>query len=314
MSVTRLSLLGGTPIARVRSDEDRKSYYFVYTTEIKDVSVREATDPVLALTLEEREGLRTDSGAKLKRSDFANLNDSLRADNEESPPKGLSKAVAWCREALADRSRTELSIHQGCLVPTPPVGDAARYYVSGPSGSGKSTYCSRLISEYRRINPEIPLYIFSRLSADAILDLHKPIRVVLDASFVGAEYDIKDYTGSIVVFDDIDTIQDKKLLKKVQSVRDDMLTVGRHGDITVITTSHQSMDWSRTRQSLLEASAITVFPSQSPAHQIKTLLHKYCGMSTEQIKKVNELPSRWITVSMRAPRLVMHEKGCFLLR
>ena len=64
-------------------------------------------------------------------------------------------------------------------------------YITGCSGSGKSTYTRKFIEEMRKVKKDIPVYLFSSLPDDEILDRIKPKRIILDDSLIDDPIDIK---------------------------------------------------------------------------------------------------------------------------
>ena len=111
------------------------------------------------------------------------------------------------------------------------VEDRAVEYIAGPSGSGKTSMAVQLINSYLKAYPKKDFYIFSRTNwkdDPAFKKLKKkPLQVPIDESLLTFEIDITtEMAKSIVLFDDITTIQDQKLKKKIESIICDVLEVG----------------------------------------------------------------------------------------
>ena len=199
------------------------------------------------------------------------------------------------------------------LVPFP-KNESQRLYVSGPTGSGKSTYCSKYIKNYLRLpcNKNNRFFIFSDVETDDILDKLKPIRVRLDEQ-------LKDpiepsvLKDSIILFDDIDSTPNKQVKKCVETLRDGLMTRGRHENITTLCTSHLMTNYRETRVVLNEASHITFFPRCGNSYAIDLVLKKYCGLSKEQTEKAMNLDSRWVTICKVYPMYVLYSHGVYLL-
>jgi hypothetical protein len=119
--------------------------------------------------------------------------------------------------------------------------------------------------------------------------------------------------GSICIFDDIDTIPEKKLLTAVYKLRDDLLETGRHFNITVICTSHLIANGIRTRPMLNEASSVTIYPKASTAYHVKRILKDYFGVPTKLATRVLELPTRWVTLYKGFPQFLLYERGAMIL-
>lgn len=188
-------------------------------------------------------------------------------------------------------------------------------YIAGPSGSGKSTYTGKFLKHYSKINPKNNIIIFSRVPKDdAFLKKKLKIkRVKLDESLVENPIEIeKDLKNSVVIFDDINTIRDKKIREEVGNVQGDILEVGRHASIDVICTNHKLMDYVRTRTLLNEAHLVTFFTGVA-GHHNKRFLKEYCGLSKQQIDKIMSSRSRWVTICKQYPMYCLTETQIFLL-
>lgn len=123
---------------------------------------------------------------------------------------------------------------------------------------------------------------------------------------------IEQFKESIIVFDDIDTLLNKALVKYIRSFRDDILETGRHYNITIISTSHLIANFLATRTLINEANAIVLFPRGSSFYAVSNFLERYLGFTKEQIRYVEKLPTRWIYFWKEYPKFAIHEKGAFL--
>jgi hypothetical protein len=211
-----------------------------------------------------------------------------------------------------DTTFDELILIDGkfCQVPDPNT-ERSVLYITGPSGCGKSTYTSFYIKAYQKLHKKKnPVYIFSALESDNVLDLLKPKRIKIDDDLVHDPIDIKEFSDSLVVFDDVDVISNKKQREAVYIILNSMLETGRHFKISVIVTNHLPTDGGNTRRILNEAHSVTVF-------QIKRgtiyLLKEYLGLDKNDIKKMQKRKSRWFTVFTKYPQCVMSEKSIWSL-
>ena len=84
-------------------------------------------------------------------------------------------------------------------------------YITGPSGSGKSAYTRKYLEQWRKKNKDKEIYMFSSLPEDDSLDEIKPKRIRLDASLHEDPIDIDEFADSVMIFDDIAVISDKKI-------------------------------------------------------------------------------------------------------
>lgn len=190
-------------------------------------------------------------------------------------------------------------------------------YIAGPSGSGKSTYASKYIAVYKKLYPENPIIIFSRKNSDEVLDKLKPQRFMIDESLVANPIDItQDIDGPcIVLFDDVDTIQNDKIKKAVSKLKNDILEIGRSFEVYVVITSHliNGNDRKDCRTIFNELHTFTFFPKSGNRYAINYALKNYFGLDKKMIDKLMKLPSRWITISRNCPMYALHEKGAVML-
>ena len=83
-------------------------------------------------------------------------------------------------------------------------------YITGASGSGKSTYTANFIKKYKKLKKGSEVYCFSALADDVSLDIINPKRNTIDETLITEPIPVSDFADSLVVFDDIDVISDKK--------------------------------------------------------------------------------------------------------
>ena len=96
-------------------------------------------------------------------------------------------------------------------------------YITAPSGAGKSTYIKNYIKEWKKKHKDDDIYLFSALRDDESLDEIKPQRVKIDESLLSDPLTVEDFKNSIVIFDDIDVIGDKKVREAVYNVLNQIL-------------------------------------------------------------------------------------------
>ncbi len=118
---------------------------------------------------------------------------------------------------------------------------------------------------------------------------------------------------SMVIFDDVDQIHETKTRKKIYNCINEILCNGRHFDIDLIVTNHHLSDYRNTRTILNESNSITIFPRSGCSHQIEHVLKNYVGLSKDQIEKIKNLPSRWVTIFKRFPLCVLYSSGVYIL-
>lgn len=192
-------------------------------------------------------------------------------------------------------------------------------YIAGPSGSGKSTYASTLAATFKKLFPKKDIYFFSRKpwEEDPAFKAIKPIQVKMDESIVKNPILLEDIEpGSLLIFDDVSTLNGKKLRDTVFALMEDVMEVGRARKLDMIITNHLILPNSRqfARTVMNELHSLTIFGRAGSAYQIKYALQKYFGMSQKQIEEVMSIKSRWVTVFKNYPITVMHENGAYILQ
>jgi hypothetical protein len=120
-------------------------------------------------------------------------------------------------------------------------------------------------------------------------------------------------TNSCVIFDDTDNIKNKAIKRKVDHLLNEILTVGRHQNITALITRHTATNGQDTKIILAESHGYVVFPSGVGNEPLKYLLDNYLGLDNKQIKKIKNSKSRWICIQRTFPLSVVSEKECYIL-
>jgi hypothetical protein len=221
------------------------------------------------------------------------------------------------------------------VIPLPIVAKNFRecLFIVGPSGSGKSTYSAVYIMMWCEAFPDRkkhPIYVFSRVGEDPAIDKIPGVRrIIIDSKMVTNPITTEQLEGSLVLFDDIDTlpsskrsrqqdddeekITDQSIKEAVCNLRDDLLETGRHRTVYVICTSHKMTNWKSTRTCLNEATSVTFFPHCGSIFGIKRYLNVYAELDKKQVSKIMSLPSRWVTYYPSYPQRVIHEHGAYLV-
>lgn len=253
---------------------------------------------------------------KITLDELEELKKSLQK-NIEPLNKQLTALYKDAKDEIKNKLIKEFElIDEGHLVPLPRNEKEQRdnIYVSGSSGSGKSTWTANYLKEFVKLFPDKRIFLFSRVSEDKPLDaIGKVTRIIIDEDLIDDPIDINELNNSCCVFDDIDTIPNKDLKNAIIDLRKDILETGRHEKIYCISTSHMLTNYKETRELLNEANKVIFFPKSSGTRQIKYFLQNYGGMTTADINKVFDLPSRWVMLSKNYPQYILCEKSIYLL-
>lgn len=186
-------------------------------------------------------------------------------------------------------------------------------YITGPSGSGKSTYTASYIKEYKKLKKGSDVFVFSALKEDESLDSINPKRIKIDKSLIEDPLSVSDFENSLVVFDDIDVISDKKVRDEVYNILNQILETGRHYKVSCIITNHLPTAGKDTKRVLNECHSITYFPHSGSKRGINYLLTEYVGLDKNDISKIKKSKSRFATVFKNYPQIAMTEKNIWVL-
>ena len=187
------------------------------------------------------------------------------------------------------------------------------HYISGIAGVGKSTYASRLTRYWLRMHPRGNVYMFSELRDDPAFRGIPMTRIIINDELLDNPIRPDEFKDSLVIFDDIDAIIDLKLLKVVRKIRDQILAIGRHDNVSVITTTHICCNAHETKVPINEATSVTVFPQSGSGIDNIRLYFKKCGVPKDKVDRILKLKSRWVTHRKSYPACILYETGCFIL-
>jgi hypothetical protein len=109
--------------------------------------------------------------------------------------------------------------------------------------------------------------------------------------------------------DDVDSITDKIIKKKVYSILTSINNTGRHFKVSLIFTSHIACGGNETKSILNESHSLTVFVKNMGGKMSKYLLENYLGLDKEEIKRIkNVKDSRYVTIVKSYPMVFFSNK------
>jgi hypothetical protein len=189
-----------------------------------------------------------------------------------------------------------------------------RIYVSGPSGVGKSSFIASYIHRWKMKYPNSPILLFSSKNEDKTLDDIKGlIRVKIDDDILVNPYTIEEITAKkkpayLILFDDIEDFVNPKINKQIRLLCEQCLRLGRSYHIYTICVSHQPTDYRATRNYLLEASAVVIFPRRAPSNIYNYLLEKKLMINKDNINLINKLKSNFVYIRRAFPNVIISDK------
>jgi hypothetical protein len=281
------------PIARVHGGVDDKKYLYI---EPFVFSIDHCKPDVIKNLSDEQ-----------KRDLEISLKSGLEPDDEK-----LTEIFYTCKEDIKNKSMKIQLKGGGKLETLPDPKCVEKVGVFGISGSGKSYYSARFIKNILRMNKEGNFFILSNVLEDEPLDKLQPIR--LDNYETACDgIPIEDIENSVILFDDIATINDRGTRKGIEALRDDLLECGRHYNTRLVCTAHLIMNGWESRRLLNECTSVVLFP-RSNRKNIINYLKTYEKFTDADIMRAVNLPSRWFClVKQKNPQYIIHEKGAYIV-
>ena len=308
-----LSLKRGKEIAVITDGNMKGKKIFLYG---KDDFTGKAPSEFVVKTSERKKLIPKDyfRNRKIKIKDEKIL---LKAVNDDAKISDVEERLQddyiKIQKLIEDKLKKELDFTDKSTKVFPlPQKFSERIYVPAPSGSGKSTFIGMYLKQLRILYPNRKIVIFSRVEHDEPLDRFKNLERIDLIEFALKPPKVESFRNNILIFDDIDTILNKSIVRTLRSFRDDVLEVGRHFNISCISTSHIITNFHATRTLINEAQAVVVFPKGGSFGQIRGFLDRYMGFDKELIEIIRTLPTRWLYIHKEYPQYIIHEKGAIL--
>ena len=285
------------PLAKLRTRNTVKYIYYADDKKIDNNIVNDILD---------------ESYSNLSSEQRKNIINSVKNQTEPIDPK-LERIYYSVLDKMK-HNQAKYTVPSGKTIQIlPDFSRIEKLYICGVSGAGKSTFSAEFIKEYLKHYKENEFYILSTVDEDKPLDKLEPIRIDL-TSMLEDPISIKDELhDSIVLFDDTATISNTIVRKACTNLLDSCIEIGRHYNTTVINTSHMILDYRSSRKMLNEATAVIIFCKAGSNIQNVKFLENYAGLDKFAIKKILNLPSRWVYIKRTPPQMVIYDKGCYLL-
>jgi len=190
-------------------------------------------------------------------------------------------------------------------------------YITGLSGSGKSYYISQLIKN--NFPKDQLVYLFSPIEGDEAFQDLNIFQVHLETfeEDFGQPFTIETLKGTkespaIVIMDDINTFNNKKVRDMYIDVQNQLLERGRHLNIRTLTVSHNPLSGSFSKAPIRESEFYVLFPS-SNYRDSKVLLETYTGLSKQEIEEILNLNTRGLIVKKSVPSYYVSDHNIGIL-
>ena len=244
---------------------------------------------------------------------------------EEARRKGLTSDMLVGETALgkqlydrilADDSKdTSVELPDGSMyqiLPSPDPEKREVFYAAGASGSGKSHFAKGVAECYKKLHPDRDVYLISKLGDDNTLDtMDPPPKRINIQSLIDDFPDLEEFQDCCVIFDDYDTFTGPAE-KVVHKLIDDLATMGRHTNTTMICLSHYLTNYKKTRLLLNEATHIVVYPMATSFHALGYLLKTHIGMTKEDVRDLKKM-GRWVCIHKNYPQWLISAQNARML-
>ena len=189
------------------------------------------------------------------------------------------------------------------LVPSPDPEKREVFYIAGASGSGKSYIAKGIAECYKKLFPDRECYLISKLGEDSTLDALPFLKRINIQTFIDDYPELDEFKDCLVIFDDYDTLTGIAE-KVVGKLIDDLATMGRHTNTTMLCLSHYLTNYKKTRLLLNEATHIIVYPMATSFHALGYLLKTHIGMTKDDVRDLKKM-GRWVCVYKHYPQWLL---------
>jgi hypothetical protein len=191
-------------------------------------------------------------------------------------------------------------------------------FIAGESGAGKSYFVREYAKEYKKMFSNNPIYLISYLDRDETLDSYKEITRLncFNDQFLNDAPDLNletEFSNSLVIFDDVDSITEKKIKTIIYGLLNKMLRIGRHYNLSVAYLGHELYASHELKGILNESHSITFFPKFLNYKKLKYLLEEYFGLNKEQVQKIRTIKDRNVTYIKGADKVIVSDTKAFIL-
>lgn len=211
---------------------------------------------------------------------------------------------------------THLDLKDGVLEQVPFGKERDCLYICGPSGSGKSYKVMEYCKWYNNLklpnklnNDPKTIYLISPKEDDRNINSIKNLEQIEinEENFVDEDtkLTVEDLANTLVIFDDIEAISNRRIRDGVRDLRDNILLLGRSNSVYCIITNHLVQDYKNTKIPLLECQFYTYFPGSGANRGNINYFKNYCGFGTELINKLIKVRSRSATIHIHSPQFLL---------
>lgn len=202
------------------------------------------------------------------------------------------------------------------LSPTNIVDTVSNLFVSGEAGSGKSVFIREYTKGFKELYKKIPVILISECTEDKNLDSVINKRVspeqIRDEELKFSDFEsmAKDYNGLLIIFDDIDSIDDSRkseyLRDTVYTLMNALINNSRKHNIHIIFSSHRPLEGAKKTGVMLNScSSWVFFASSMTMQQTQNCAIDKFNLTKDQYDKLKEIVeennSHWVAINRTIP-------------
>ena len=133
--------------------------------------------------------------------------------------------------------------------------------------------------------------------------------------FLEEDFQSENFKDCLVIFDDLESINNKIIFNKVIKIQETLLTTGRHSRTSVAVSNHSVANGRVTKLISNESNVIVIFKSGLGNRILKYILDQYLGLDKDQIIKIKRLRgSRSVTIIKSSyPMVLLYDRGGYVL-
>lgn len=222
--------------------------------------------------------------------------------------------------------------------------EANRFLISGSGGSGKSYFAKHLADNFLEQYPKKKTVLISGTPRvdNKIFYCEKCIKILekieemdepsefledkirrckecgyikklkIDSEILDDPIDINIFKHSLVIFDDIDRLDDD-IADELHRMEKKIINTGRISDISIMVINQSILGGKKTSVANKNSFCATVFPNSGSKYEILYYLSKYLFFPIKLTNRLLDLPTRWLHMNICVPRYVLHQKGCLII-
>ena len=243
-------------------------------------------------------------------------------------PRGLKKAYLEIQKSTDSKLKRELEFTRRedvFMVPAFNANEQRTNYITtfwGSSGSGKSFAMQSLLLRMPVLDDVPMIYLFGSVgdedpSFNLLKDrMRERFKFMKPSEMKAEDFNYRNYEiGAVLIFDDINSIANRRTRASMLAFLDTVLEVARHRSQIVFASNHLFHAYAATAKLRNSSRYLALFPRNTPK-VLATILDREYGFSRQkrlELVKKCKRDSRMTFLSKNHPAFMMTEKRLLLL-